>query len=459
MSVGRRRSVTLTLLLAVLLALLAQVSQAAVAQRVPDLEALERVLQEKPWLARNPDGSIPAVESLTSEEIADAAQLYVEDLGIPADEAETRVRRNDAYYPIAALAQELAGPLHGGSWLDQEGGTINIAYDGSPTAATALQNTVSALLVNEPSLASFAQDVRVAAVQHTFQELSELYYATYEDRRELERLTGGAVLLSVDVPVNALTVRVEKYSEEIAAQLEDLLGPAARVEQLPPEDIGEQSCTQLNCQDDPTMRGGIDINACTTGFVAYNSQGQRYILTAGHCFEQVAPNNEAFHFNTTRDRGYVGYAPVVGTEGPNVDAARVLITNWASTYWVFFSPSAQRLQMEARVSSAWFKVNGTGSGVYLLGKNISKSSGTVQASLAQVGQNVSQGFTYNNDGCLGDSGGSIVSYPQAWALGVHSLITGTEVYTRNGERCRASGGASHIIDAEQGAGNVFVLTN
>lgn len=426
------------------------------AQAVADDAVAAEVLATQPWLSRPtelpppmPGDTVDGFEiepwtELKPEVVeAAASDLAVED-GIPQAEAVEQIERQHAYFPIASVAEELAGDLSAGSWVDGERGTINVAVVG---AAEPFEQRLAGAAARQAELAEFSHDINVVSVEYAWQDLDKAFEAALQRHPEWEALTGGAVRISIDVPLNRVVVAATSDSEELRAAVAAALGDVATTRHLDPDDVGVLQCTRANCLDDPWMRGGLAQNAnCTTGFVGYRYVGGSstptwYVLTAGHC---LAVGNVLTHAG--RRWGVTSRS----FQGPVTDSARAdgEPNTFGTQPWIYAWDSAQQYQIRQVISTVWCKVHCTGMRVYRAGRNIGSSSGQILVAHTQVGANVSQGFTYSAAGCTGDSGGPIHLYPEQWAMGVHSLGIGAVVFQRNGQDCRPRGGASHINDVE-----------
>lgn len=427
------------------------------AQAVADDAVAAQVLATQPWLSRpaeppppltgdTADGfQIEAWNELEPEVVEAAADDLAAQEGIPQAQVMEEIERANAYFPIASVAQELAGDAGAGGWIDTETGTINLALVGD---AETFEQRLSGTAARQADLAEFSQDINVVPVEYAWQDLHSAFEAALQRHSEWEALTGGPVQISIDTPLNRVAVAAVNDSEELRAAVAEVLGDVGITRQLDADDVGVLQCTRANCLDDPSMRGGLAQNTnCTTGFVGYRyvtgtaNPPTWYVLSAGHC---LAP------YAVLRHAGKRWGVTSRSVRGPRTDSARAdgEPNTFGTQAWIYAWDSAQQYHIKNVISSSWCKQYCTGTRVYRAGRNIGSSSGEITAALTQVGADVSQGFTYRAAGCGGDSGGPIHSYPQQWAMGIHSLGIGEVVFQRNGEDCRPGGGASHINDVE-----------
>lgn len=105
--------------------------------------------------------------------------------------------------------------------------------------------------------------------------------------------------------------------------------------------VEESSACTSQSRCDPPFRGGLRISGCTSGFMAQNSAGTYYTMTAGHC------GSRTYSHRTDSDgTRTVGGAPLTGTytetgfaqdgtqevqRNSRVDAARIYIPD--PGYW------------------------------------------------------------------------------------------------------------------------------
>lgn len=175
---------------------------------------------------------------------------------------------------------------------------------------------------------------------------------------------------------NAVIVHVAELTEAVEAVLRERFGDRIRVVEGGAEvfqdshtndgsDCTQSTATSAGTEDDPVnprchpnLRGGLQIRrtsdnrSCTAGFVARNSAGAWYLVTAGHCSRNAAGDMvPGIHFEhnlpeRTSNWRFVGGVPRTIYSG-NVDAARIYITPgdaefWRPSRWVYHDHNTRR---------------------------------------------------------------------------------------------------------------------
>lgn len=272
----------------------------------------------------------PRSDSAPSAAASAMAARMADDLGIDADEAATRLRRQPHVADLSSALEGLNAPWYGGTWIDHaDGGRVKVAYVGG-SVPTALPR-----LSLPPALVGLVDFVPVtyslAQLRHVQAKIDAL------------RTASGTMASSIVVDENRVTIGVDGGGEAdptYAAAVEEVADTLAPSVVIVDEPRGAPlSCAdQTNC--DSPLRGGIRIEAgstCTAGFVAQDGLGVLYLLTAAHCGAD----------GSTWRHGPAG--KVIGTmaapPSPTaIDARGVRVAEpwrWSPTNWVFGSPDPQ----------------------------------------------------------------------------------------------------------------------
>lgn len=109
---------------------------------------------------------------------------------------------------------------------------------------------------------------------------------------------------------------------------------------------------------------------------------------------------------------------------------------------------------------------GSGITVYMSGRTITQGNGSTRVSergtISDTDHyntffDVARSFKTTIDGCGGDSGSAIYTYPQAWAYGINSLRADTELSNIAGLPCRTNTIHSHA-NAVEDALDILICT-
>lgn len=241
--------------------------------------------------------------------------------GVPLTPAESddladRARIQDALAPLEARLEGLPRSVYGGLYLDQKmGGTVVVAVAGPLDEAA-----VASLVASAPAGA----EVELRPVRYTKAELD----AT---RAALEPFAGkGVSVLWTDLMNNVVVVGVKgSRSAELEVSLA-AAGPMVSVF----ESSGVETAVCSNRASCTPYRAGLhiyraDSASCTGGFMAKNSSGSQYWLTAGHC---GAISTQWFHdeagVGTTSIRYYSnnGHADAAGITRPTGQMPWIFVT-------------------------------------------------------------------------------------------------------------------------------------
>lgn len=327
---------------------------------------VEAVLVNHDWLAGadhvprfDPDAGV-------EEKAAELAEAE----GIPLEEATRHVRLQNAYYPITVLAETLWPVSSAGAWLDLDSETVHVSLQGD---ALALEGRLRQHLAAHPDLSFAAESVVVSRADYSFTDLEEAYGQVNEILAAIN--LAEPIGVTADVRSNRVRVDVHRVSQALTAALQPL-GSIVVLNQVPLEQVdGELQCTRTACASERTARGGMryDHSAgfCTAGYAAWGRTGGRYILSAGHCHSGG---------QVTHAGSWFGHWAGTRTSQGRADAGRIYVdpnAGWTTNNWVYHSGPAQRLQMEARIDSAWCKANCAGTTLYKSGATSGLNSGRI----------------------------------------------------------------------------------
>lgn len=413
-----------------------------------DVRLVEEIRSTQPWLAPDPFGSLPSYEV---ELPAEAAAWTADALGTTEETAAAILRRQHAYYVAASVAQEVLGQEFVAASLDQAQQRIRVHVTGDPAEAEAQLRRIAA--ADRIQLAEFAQEIVVQQVLRGFPEIAQLYEAVSTAYPEIVSI-GQAATISADYSAGLVIVRVARSPSEVAALLAPYGDAVTVVEDPAVAEGGQTACTRNDCLQDRVARGGMGVNGCTIGYVARSATGDsRYLLSANHCFANTAPNNQVYHAGS-----YVGYQSG-GDDCCIADAGRIRVSGsgWTTANWLYHDLSAQRLQIEARISSTWCRQNCRGVAIYTGGRTTGLRPGSITNPWTTVAGRT-QAFVASPIQCEGDSGGPTYTYPQAWAVGVGFWGLNGSAPDIGGQDCYQDNGSSHIQNAEDVA-DVTVLEN
>lgn len=225
------------------------------------------------------------------------------DEGVPAEVAERRFRVDDA---VSAVQPDLAArwpATFGGVWVDTTTFDVRVAFTADAAA------NVAAVAATFP----FPEVLRPVTVERSYRDLRALQDLLRDDRAALTAAY-GAFDLDVDVPRNQVVLRLAAVTDDARRRLAAAYGTALRVEAGLSR---PNACAPSACH--PWMYGGLDIDhgtsGCTGGFTAAIGS-YRYVLSAGHCYEQTGVAE------VTHDGSYYGSVTAWRVSG-RVDAERV----------------------------------------------------------------------------------------------------------------------------------------
>lgn len=297
------------------------------------------------------------------------------DLGLSRPEA---VALMDAAAGVDEVAEQLRaelGAVYGGSWFDQESLSLVVAV--TDAAAASVVRAAGA----QPKL-----------VQHSAQELESIRADLDAQVTADPDSLADAHSWSVDVEANEVVLTVRSGSASSVASVASEFGDALRIE----ESVHEP--TLLN-HDNPWLDGGVQYTmsgwSCSVGFLARNSSGNRFFLTAGHC----GGSGNAAHGGT-----WIGSFASYTFPGSDRGLVNVSNSYWAVGPYVWNYPGAIVIQ-GARNS-------GVGTPVCKSGMTTRVTCGTITNKNVTV--NYPQGAVFGmgqHNACTepGDSGGATYS--------------------------------------------------
>jgi streptogrisin C len=300
------------------------------------------------------------------------------DLGLSQAELDGML---DALAGVDSTAADLRaelGEAFGGSWFDQQAGTLVVA-------------------VTE---AAMMRDVRAAGAQprlvrHSEAQLDEIHGELDTLARQGSDLLDDAFFWTVDVRANEVVLTVPAGEAGTFSALSGEFGDALRIEE---SDLAPRTVSH----DGNWLDGGVRYvntsagSSCSVGFNVRNpNTGARYHLTAGHCGNA---GNNTTHGGTT-----VG--PFVEAWFPTHDDAIVQVnSSWSMGPYVWTYPGL------VVVNGA--RDSGIGTPVCASGQTTGLTCGTITDKNVTV--NYPQGTVFGlgqHDACVepGDSGGSTYS--------------------------------------------------
>jgi hypothetical protein len=236
------------------------------------------------------------------------AEVESSSVSVAEAKANLAVQHQAAQVDLVGQLEEELGQSYASVWFDNEAGefVVPVATAGDGRAATeASKEDVE----EQFSSAALESAFRTEVVRYSIEELEQaqskaidalaMYFEAGQVQTALNPKTDALVLL---IP-EELTQLVEEEIDStlraagIAVPVETQERPSTAFEATP------SACNEAARQCDLPLRGGQEIfqllgpnlgeysgDACTVGFRANGNEGQKYILTAGHCHE--GPNGE-----------------------------------------------------------------------------------------------------------------------------------------------------------------------
>jgi hypothetical protein len=395
----------------------------------------------------------PAVSPIASREV----QADQQAAGISSVQAQANLTIQHQATQVNLVGQlgEALGNKYAGVWFDDETGefVVPVAVEGDAYRTVAAGK---AAVGEEFATASLGGDYRTEAVAYNREELEGA-------QAELNQLLAsylaeGLVQTALESETNAVVVRVPEgiaggTLEQIEAVMHEV-PVTVELQTLPKAsfEVSASGCNEVSHLCDLPVRGGERMWApwtgphgeamtegCTVGFRANGYNGDKYILTAGHCVKQESDANKETLW-TWETADLAGYYHYIGRTNqwhfPGRDWADIDATgSWADTppwpselaYWgstqeypVVGEASSYKGQTLCHVGMA----SGTSCGI-VSAENVTEIYGPAE--------NVSGLFEVNGSGLAveyGDSGGPIFANNIALGLvsGCHCASHGAIMY-------------------------------
>ena len=235
-----------------------------------------------------------SVPAFATEGQALEVQEYQQDLGVSAQKAERNLEIQRRGAGIVETLKQTMGSQYAGVWFDNESGEFVIGL-----LPGVERETVSLALTDM----NLEEDFRTTAATASWEDLEATQKLVSNAAKDLSH--EGLVRTSLDPRTNAVIIHEAvdtKQSDE--ARLQSLAGDI-NVERRPTNkqrfnEVEIRSCKTFKPRRcDLPLRGGVEIGAlyssggggytyyggkCSAGFKAIgNTNGNRFILTAGHC--------------------------------------------------------------------------------------------------------------------------------------------------------------------------------
>lgn len=262
-------------------------------------------------------------------------QEYQEDFDVPAAIAKERLEIQRRGVDVVAQVEENLGQEYAGVWFDQNNGEFVVPL---------VRNASRATVQGEMAAARLENDFRTVMVETTWDELESAQEKLNQELTEL--LEAKLVTTSLDPRTNAIVVHQARRTSEAQQEEIEHLAEAQSVKvEVREEDTAffeyeTMACESQNSSCGRPLRGGVKIldaelepafYLCSSAFRARgDTDGKKYLLTAGHCQEELAwaARDE---FLTKRLLGYMtGWA--FGSKG---DWAKIDVTGswWDVSPW------------------------------------------------------------------------------------------------------------------------------
>jgi streptogrisin C len=331
------------------------------------------------------------------------------DLGLSPTEAGELFDSQPAAVELDEELEAQLGASFGGSWLDQETGTLTVAVTDSGAARLARTAGAETELVahSEPELRAITDDLDALA------------------EADPEAMA-VATSWGIDAPANQVMLTVREGQASELAPLVAQYGDAVRI---------EESAYQPTLMNHPFLDGGMPysppVGGCSVGFNVRNpSTGVGFFLTAGHCHSQ---------FGASSSHG-IAIGPAVGRRLSGADDALVRNDNpgqWVQGPWISTHSGSGFITVRGQADPP------AGTAICKSGRTTLVTCGTVTLTGETV--TFSSGNTVDDltrhDACTegGDSGGA--TYTAAGTLGVGTHIGG---FATDDDRCLAVIGQQNI---------------
>jgi len=355
---------------------------------------------------------------------------YRRDFDVSAQMAERNLATQEDGAGIVRQLEVLQGDEYAGIWFDNESGEFVV-----PLLPTAKRGATEASLVH----AHLDGDFRVAPARYSWEELEAIQEGVDESLRPA--IEAGLVQTSLDPRTNAVVLHEAKgVSSAGRATIRRAAATAPGAVEVRSEPISLFNATTGACNTyyiyneageaipgrvcDPPLRAGVLIgpSICTAGFKAIgNVNGNRFMLTAGHCAGVGTNFWSKDGGGTNRDIGVVEQQNFIPGDWAKI---RVKSTSWweeHTSYWpsqvvYWYSGGIQENIGVTYESSSYM-----GQSVCHSGTRTGTSCGIVTAlgkTADYYAQNLTEASGSGMCGWPGDSGGPVFS--GTTALGIYS---------------------------------------
>jgi hypothetical protein len=295
------------------------------------------------------------------------ANGYATDFGVSIERAEEvlELQHHGAEVDIVGQLENRLGERYAGVWFDNRAGEFVV-----PLVAGTDSSSVEALFVELDLQDGFRSE-------RARYDWSQLEADQERLDRKLTHLAGqGLVRTSLDPRGNAVRIeRSEALTDVQEGKLSDWSADAATSVELRDAKVGSYEPVDAACGEviwgacDAPMRGGVGIGPagssgenCTAGFKAIGkSNGNRYVLTAGHCTYETPYLKASSYDEGKLFERYLGYveeqrlgdgwdvSKINATGTPYWDAASpwpTIVVDWGSKGWGFPVEAAHPITSE-----------------------------------------------------------------------------------------------------------------
>lgn len=337
-----------------------------------------------------------------------------QDSSFDLDYTPADAKLNAAIDELEPYAYDRWPDTYGGAWIDDKGpeGGIYVAFTRDS------KESVAELSKDFPQ----PELLEPVKVDDTLRELETAQERLSDDMDKAVAGEGSVPYASepemasgLDVARNEMVVYPESGAASLGEGLETAYGVDVRAE-LALTDVEEYACSnRYNCSP---LRGGISYqsggNACTMGFTVRRGNGNKQVLSAGHCGSSGNAAYQSTNYAGSRRFGTVKQSQ----NGGKIDALRASIdTNgYSGRGWVYHSDSQQGRQVSGDAS--WRSLL-TGQAVTASARNTNTTSGQVKDKYYDPGVGYDNRFVASTvAGLPGDSGGALYKSGNTQAVGV-----------------------------------------
>ena len=394
-----------------------------------------------------------AFEAPASFEVSE----YSKDFGVSAGVAEERLETQQSGAAIVAELKLALGGGYAGVWFDNEKGEFVVPLlRGTDRGAVAAKLSARGLSNYRTALAEFSWEELEAAQKRVDQSLHGL-------------VGKGLTQTFLDSRANAVVIRQAQAANQVQqGTIASVAGRERGRVQVRSQDAEKLQITPSSCQFTPSLcdaplRGGVgiwpngsvypwmpDYATCSVGFKALgNVNGNRFVLTAGHCAE-AAGEWQSPPFSYTNP-GYIGAIQEYVT-APASDYAKIKANGnyWDKPSWPVKVAYWGTNQEQAINYEAYSYI---GQYVCHAGANSGASCGTVTA--LNLVSHQPEGDIYNRTEVQticskgGDSGGPVFTGDTALGIFTHNNVG---VEGENPEYCHEKGYYTEITEAADAMG-------